>query len=68
MYFISKKVYSRSFICDISNYTENYNYILKNSMNNFKKLEKKQTVRLNFIQEVKKLMAHYESCDREKEE
>jgi hypothetical protein len=47
---------------------DNYDYINKNSQNNFKKLEKKQGVRLSFIIEVKKLMVHYDSCDKERDE
>ncbi len=40
----------------ILNYENNFTYIMKNSSNNFKKLEKKQNVRLSFIQDVNKLI------------
>jgi hypothetical protein len=61
-------VHMKNLQFDITNYMTNYEYINKNSQNNFKKLEKKQGVRLNFINEVKRLMIHYETCDIEKEE
>jgi hypothetical protein len=38
----------------ILKYEENYNSILKKSQNDFKKLEKKQKVRLNFVADVNK--------------
>jgi len=51
---------------NIINFTENYQFICKNSQNNFKKLEKKQKVRLNFIVEVNKTIFNIE--DKEKDE
>jgi hypothetical protein len=41
------------------------NFIIKNSQNNFKKLERKQSVRLSFINEVNKVI--FQSKEREKE-
>ena len=38
----------------ISSYEDNYNYILKKSQNDFKKIEKKQKVRLNFVGDANK--------------
>ena len=55
-----EKIYS------ISNYDQIDNYISKNSKNNFKKLEKKQNVRLNFINEVNKTIFYSE--EKEKDE
>lgn len=52
--FFKRKFKENTFHFTIKNYQENYDKILKYSGNNFKRLCKKQSVRLNFIEILKK--------------
>ena len=52
--FFNKLLKENNFNLNIINYNENYNKISKMSGNNFKKLCKKQIVRLGFIKIIQK--------------
>ena len=52
--YFNKILKENTFDFSIKNYSENYNKIQKLSGNNFKKLCKKQNVRIGFIKKIKK--------------
>ena len=66
--YFNKKLKENNFYFTIKNYNENYDKISKFSGNNFKRLCKKQNVRLNFIEILRKEENNWIKNDKQKEE
>ena len=66
--YFNKKLKENNFNFTIKNYQENYDKISKFSGNNFKRLCKKQNVRLNFIEILRKEENNWIKNNKQKEE
>ena len=66
--FFNRKLKEDNFYFTIKNYNENYDKISKFSGNNFKRLCKKQNVRLNFIKIIRKEINNWIKNNKQKEE
>lgn len=59
---------NESMVFNILSYDQCYQFLSKNSANNFKRLERKQLVRLGFIEEVGRYIFHLDICEKERDE